>query len=183
MNQVWSNPKPNSSSKPTPKIQNFLESLRHDQAGLRPDSPFGPNPFLEINRQKELEKARVAQFHAARIKEWESVYSAKDKQIQKQIEQIREELQKLAKQVVKYDQNIKQAIQTEVVKPGSYHLSFFEHIRQIIEVLRKNVTEANSWLSVFKKRSKSKGVFWTKSKTGGSAYMFSGEHAITRSVG
>jgi hypothetical protein len=91
--------------------------------------------------------------------------------------------QKLAKEIVRYDQNIKQAILTETVNPGTYHLSFFEHIRQIIALLKKNVSEASNWLAVFNKRSKSKGTFWNKAKTGGSAYMFSSEHVISRSIG
>lgn len=152
--------------------------------GSRFESPFGANPFAEFNRQKEIEKQRVAQFHQARLKEWEQIYSAKDKQVEKKIEEIRQELQALAKQIVKYDQNITQAIQTQVVTPGVYHISFFEHIKQIIALIRKNVTEANSWLSVFKKRSAQKGgAFWNNAKKGGTSYMMSGEHSASRSAG
>lgn len=183
MNQAWPSPKTKSTQTGSPKVQNFLETLRNSSGNMpRPESPFG-NPFAEFNKQKEIEKMRIAQFQQSRQKEWETVYSAREKQIQKQIEQLREELQKLAKEIVRYDQNIKQAIQTEIVNPGTYHLSFFEHIRQIIALLKKNVSEASNWLAVFNKRSKSKGTFWNKAKTGGSAYMFSSEHVISRSIG
>lgn len=174
--------KSNQGSQASPKIQNFLESLRNNSGNSGQESPFG-NPFAEFNQQKEIEKARIAQFQNARNKEWESVYSAKDKQIEKQIEQIRDELKALAKEIVKYDQNIKQAIQGPITNPGVYHINFFEHIRQIISLLRKNVSEANSWLTVFNKRSKSQGTFWNKAKSGGSAYLFSSEHSISRSIG
>jgi hypothetical protein len=97
--------KSNQGSQTSPKIQNFLESLRNNSSNSGQESPFG-NPFAEFNQQKEIEKARIAQFQNARNKEWESVYSAKDKQIEKQIEQIRDELKALAKEIVKYDQNI-----------------------------------------------------------------------------
>ena len=188
MNQSFALPKANSNSKPVaPKVANFLESLKNNQAA-RPgnpfESPFGANPFTEFNRQKEVEKVRIAQFHQARQKEWEQVYSAKDKQIAQKIEEIRNELKALAKQIVKYDQNITQAIATQVVTPGAYHLTFFEHIREVIALIRKNVSEANSWLSVFKKRGAQKGgAFWANTKKGGTAYMMSDEHAIARSVG
>jgi len=182
MNQATSSFKPKSSSQTSPKIQNFLESLRNNSSVSNQESPFG-NPFAEFNQQKEIEKARIAQFHNARNKEWESVYNAKNKQIERQIEQIREELKSLAKEIVKYDQNIKQAIQTQVVNPGVYHVTFFEHIRQIISLIRKNVSDANNWLAVYNKRSKSKGTFWKNAKTGGSAYLFSSEHSVTRSIG
>ncbi|MBI2310692.1 hypothetical protein HYU90_02630 [Candidatus Collierbacteria bacterium] len=188
MNQLGSTSKTSSSTKSTfPKVNNFLETLKNNQAspmGNRFESPFGANPFAEFNRQKEVEKQRVAQFHQARLKEWEQVYSAKDKQIEKQIEEIRQELQALAKQIVKYDQNVTGAIQAQVVTPGIYHVSFFEHIKQIIALIRKNVTEANSWLSVFKKRSAQKGgAFWENTKKGGTSYMMSGEHSASRSAG
>ncbi len=188
MNQLGSLTKTSTGTKPAlPKVNNFLESLKNNQAapmGGHFESPFGANPFAEFNRQKEIEKQRVAQFHQARLKEWEQVYSAKDKQVEKKIEEIRQELQALAKQIVKYDQNIIQAIQTQVVTPGVYHISFFEHIKQIIALIRKNVSEANSWLSVFKKRSAQKGgAFWNNTKKGGTSYMMSGEHSAARSAG
>lgn len=186
MNQSFSLPKTNTSQKPiNPKVNNFLESLKNNQAAGGPfESPFGANPFTEFNRQKEVERLRVAQFHQARQKEWEQVYSAKDKQIAQKIEEIRNELKALAKQIVKYDQNITQAVQSQVVNPGTYHLTFFEHLREVIALIRKNVTEANSWLSVFKKRGKQKGgAFWANTKRGGSAYMMSDEHAVSRSAG
>ncbi len=188
MSQLFANPKASQSPKQTsPKIQNFLESLKGNPlSGGSPfggESPFGESPFAQMNRQKELEKQRVAQFHQARIKEWEQVYSSKDKQIQKQIEDIRLQLKDLAKQIVKYDQNITAAIQTQVVNPGSYHLSFFEHLRNTIELLRKNVAEANSWLATFNRRGQQKGAFWKNASKGGTAYMMANEHAISRSVG
>lgn len=188
MNSLFANQKTSSASQAPQKVNNFLESLKNTSiptGGSRLESPFGTNPFTEFNRQKEIEKQRVAQFHQARLKEWDQVYSAKDKQIEKKIEEIRNELQALAKQVVKYDQNITQAVQSQVVNPGTYHLTFFEHIREVIALIRKNVAEANSWLSVFKKRSASKkgGAFWGNTKKGGSAYMLSNEHSIARSAG
>lgn len=187
MNSLFANPKTNTGGAKAPqKVNNFLETLKNNSIPARNfESPFGANPFTEFNRQKEVEKQRVAQFHQARLKEWEQVYSARDKQIEKKIEEIRQELKALAKQIVKYDQNVTQAIQTQVVSPGTYHVSFFEHIRQIIALIRKNVAEANSWLSVFKKRSASKkgGAFWANTKKGGSSYMLSNEHAIARSAG
>lgn len=189
MNQIFANQKPTAGNKPqAPKIQNFLESLKNNPMGGSPfgggESPFGADsPFAAMNRQKELEKQRVAQFQQARMKEWEQVYSAKDKQVQKQIEDIRLQLKELAKQIVAYDQNVNAAIQMQVVKPGTYHMTFFEHIRNIIEMLRKNVAEANSWLSTFKKRGQQKGAFWKNSAKGGTAYMMANEHAISRSVG
>lgn len=187
MNQSFALPKANTSTKPAlPKVTNFLESLKNNQVnpGNPFESPFGANPFTEFNRQKEIERQRVAQFHQARQKEWEQVYSAKDKQIAQKIEEIRQELKALAKQIVKYDQNITQAIAAQVVTPGTYHLTFFEHIREVIALIRKNVSEANSWLSVFKKRGAQKeGAFWANTKKGGTAYMLSEEHAIARSAG
>ena len=187
MNQSGNSKPSLGTNQASPKVNNFLETLKNNQAapmGNRFESPFGENPFAQFNRQKEVEKQRVAQFHQARLKEWEQIYSAKDKQVEKQIEEVRKELQALAKQIIKYDQNVTAAIQTQVVNPGVYHITFFEHIREIISLIRKNVSEANSWLSVFKKRSAQKGgAFWNNAKKGGTSYMMSGEHSASRSAG
>ncbi len=186
MQNPWGTNQASGGSKSNPpKIQSFIESLKNNpnNGGFsRPEGSFN-SPFSELNKQKEIEKQRVAQFHQARLREWEHVYSAKDKQIQRQIESIREELKALVKQIVKYDQSIKTAVEQEVVSPGAYHVSFFEHIKLMLSQIRKNVQSANSWLSLYNRRRKQKGAFMDNAKSGGSAYMFSNEHSVTRSVG
>src|SRR5450759_5278901 len=98
MTNNWSNQsKPNA---PDAKIQNFLEALRSSQSKSEfpnQEATPGQNPFSEFQNRKEIEKKRIEEFQNARTSEWNRVYSSKDKEIAKRIEQIRLELQKLAK--------------------------------------------------------------------------------------
>jgi len=176
------------SSSSSPKLTNFIETLKQRQqvrglSGLR--SPDGPLPFSfsEIKKAKELEKRRIEQFHQARSKEWAGVYSAKQKQIEKRIEEIREQLKVLVKKIVKFELNVTQAVSTQNPEPGIYHLSFFDHLRTVIELLKKNITEANSWLSLYNQRSKKKGHYWGQAKKQGTTFTLNQERQLATSIG
>jgi len=171
----------NSSS---PKLNSFIEALKQRQQtnSTSPDRPSSFS-FSELNRSKELEKKRIEQFHQARSKEWAGIYSAKQKQIEKRIEEIREQLKVLIKQVVKFELNIVQAVSTQIKEPGDYHVSFFEHIRVVLELLKKDIVEANSWLSLYNQRSKKKGHYWGMAKKKGSSFTASDERQVATSIG
>jgi hypothetical protein len=171
----------NSSS---PKLNSFIEALKQRQQvnGASPDRP-SPFSFSEVHKSKELEKKRIEQFHQARNKEWAGIYSAKQKQMEKRIEEIREQLKTLIKQVVKFELNVVQAVSMQIKEPGDYHVSFFEHIRVVLELLKKDIVEANSWLSLYNQRSKKKGLYWGMAKKKGSSFTESGERQVATSVG
>ena len=175
----------NTSKSNSPQLSSFIEALKQRQQSRGPASPDGPGqlPFSEVRRSKELEKKRVEQFHQARSKEWAGTYSAKQKQMEKRIEEIREQLKILIKQVVKFELNVTEAIATKTPEPGVYHISFLEHIKTVIELLKKNITEANSWLSLYNQRSKKKGHYWGKAKSQGTSYTLSEERQLTTSIG
>lgn len=183
MNQGTSS---NTNSSSSPQLSSFIEALKQRQQtrGLS-SSPDRPSqlPFSEMKRTKELEQKRVEQFHQARSKEWAGVYSANQKQMEKRIEEIREQLKLLVKQIVKFDLNVTQAISNATPEHGVYHVSFFEHIKTVIELLRKNITEANSWLSLYNQRSKKKGHYWNKAKTQGTSFSLSEERQLATSIG
>ena len=182
------NPGSSNTSNSSPKLSSFIEALKQRQQTRGPQSPDSlktPSPlsFSEMGRSKELEKKRVEQFHQARNKEWAGVYSAKQKQVEKRIGQIQEQLKILVKQVVAFEQNVAQAVSTESPEPGSYHISFFEHIKIVIELLKKDIVEANSWLTLYNQRSKKKGHYWGMAKKKGSSFPSSGERQVATSIG
>jgi hypothetical protein len=182
------NPTSANTNSQSPKLTNFIEALKQRQMSrgfsdsTSPDRSFPPS-FPEIKRTKELEGKRIEQFHQARSKEWAGVYSAKQKQMEKRIQEIREQLKILAKQITKFETNVTQAISTESPEPGIYHVSFFEHIKIVIELLKKDILEANSWLSTYNQRSKKKGLYWGIAKKKGNSFTQSEERQLTTSVG
>lgn len=173
------------SNSQSPKLQSFIEALKQRRQAGGPISPDRPSslPFQEIKRTKELEKKRIEQFHQARNKEWAGVYSAKQKQTEKRINEIINQLKILAKQIVKFELNVTQAIATETPTPGEYHVSFLEHIKTVIELLKKNVAEANSWLSLYNQRSKKVGHYWGMAKKKGTSFTLSDERQVATSIG
>lgn len=168
---------PNPNQQTPAQIQNFLEALRERNA-------HNPQPNLESFTQKqELEKRRVAEFHSNRLAEWRSIYSTKDKQIQEAIKEIREKLEQLAQNVARFDQNVSQAVFTPVAKPGVYHQSFFEHIQNIIEFLQQQVSDSNSWLAAYRKRSKGRGFYREQADQRGTSFTLHDERQLATSVG
>ncbi|MBU1200752.1 hypothetical protein KJ953_04475 [Patescibacteria group bacterium] len=176
----------NTNNSSSPKLTSFIEALKQRQQSrgslASPDRP-SPFSFPEINKNKELEKKRIEQFHQARSKEWAGVYSAKQKQMEKRIEEIREQLKILIKQVVKFDLNVIQAVSLRTREPGNYHINFFEHIGIVIELMKKDIVEANSWLSLYNQRSKKIGHYWGMAKKKGASFTLNDERQIATSIG
>ena len=171
-------------STPNPKIQSFLEALRNSQGKTSDNGNFErPNPFAEFQQKKEAEKNRTELFFKARQQEWNRVFSAKEKQTEQRIEEIREQLKQLAKQVKKLDVNLVKAVQSPVAQAGEYHLNFLEHIKNMIYIFNLKVQEANSWLEVYNSRSQKKGAYWGMAKKSGNNFTQANERTVATSVG
>lgn len=166
------------------KIQSFLEALRNSQGGYTENQPEkGKNPFAEFQMKKEIEKRRAEQFLQARQQEWNKVYSSKEKLAQKRIEEIRDQLKSLAKQVKQLDINLLRAVESPVVEAGEYQENFLLHIQKIIRIFSLEAQETNSWLELYHARSTKKGVYWSMAKSKGNSYTQSNERNVATSVG
>lgn len=180
-----SNTGSSSGSQGNTKIQSFLEALRNSQARTSENSSEQPstNPFAEFQHKKEAEKRRAEQFFQARQQEWNKVFSAKEKQTHARIEELREQLKALAKQVKQLDKNLLKAVESPVVEVGEYHENFLVHIQKMIQLFSLQVQEANSWLTLFNSRSAKKGTYWSMAKSKGNNYTQSNERSVATSVG
>lgn len=167
------------------KIQSFLEALRASQSGgpRTTSQESSQNPFAEFNAKKEAEKRRAEQFLQARQQEWNKVFSAKEKQREQRIEEIRAQLKELAKQVKRLDKNLVKAVEAPVVEAGVYHESYIEHIRNMIRLFSLKVNKANSWLEMYNSRSAKQGAYWGQAKSHGTSFTLNNERAIATSVG
>ena len=177
-------PKANSSS----NIQNFLETLRG--SGARSGTSFGDenspqkrNLFAEYQQKKEVENRRVEQFQAARSKEWAQVFSAKEKQVEKRVLEIREQLKKLITKLDRVESNVTQAIYTQPTESGEYYVSFYDHLLLVVQLMLKNANDANNWLELYNQRSAKKGHYWGAAKKSGTSFTQSNERAVATSIG
>lgn len=185
MSQNWTDSAGNNSG--NVKIQNFLEALRNSQSRSslpgNSENPPSRNQFSELQAKKEIEKKRVEQFHQQRNQEWNKVFSAKEVQNERKIENIREQLKALSKQIKRLDSNIVKAVQTPVIEHGIYHENYLEHLKKIIHLFGLKVNQANSWLEVYQGRSKKVGAYWGMAKSKGSSYTQNNERSIATSIG
>lgn len=177
------NPQNSSPTKPyqqNPQFNTFLETLR-EKSGY--DSGAKPSFVEQFNQKKEIEKRRIAEFHHSRLQEWHSLYSSKEKQTQRAIEEIRHELKRLAKDILKFDNTINQTIFSPIQNPGVYHQTLLEHIRQIIFAIRQQVSDSNSWIALYRQKAKKQGHYWQQTGKSGSSFMLNNERQIATAVG
>lgn len=138
---------------------------------------------MEKQRQEMNEEKQRALLHKEfQMTEVFNLREEKDKQV---IKELQEQLQKLASDMNNLEASATTSIHSDVVNPGTYHVSFFQQLLNFVVLMRKRVNEANTWIQMFQSKNAKKQGFWGKvySKQGGTAYMMSQEHQIARSVG
>lgn len=168
------------------KIQSFLEALRASQPTRNSENigeQSATNPFAEFQHKKEAEKRRAEQFLQARQQEWNKVFSAKEKQTRQRIEEIREQLKALAKQLKQLDNNLHKAVESPIVESGEYHESFLIHIQKMIQLFSLEAQETNSWLALYNSRSSKKGFYLGMAKSKGTSFTQANERSVATSVG
>jgi len=177
------------SSKPTnPKIQSFLESLRKRSISSGPlnraeTNSHNPYSFENYQEKKRLEQRRKEEFFRTRSKEFTQVYSLTKKREEAKIEQLIQELRSLAKSMKQLKKEVEVAVEQRPIEVGEYQISFIDHLRQTLEVLRKDVESASSWLHVFNSRKSKKSYYWAMAQSKGTKFTLSEERGLATSIG
>ena len=78
---------------------------------------------------------------------------------------------------------VKKATLQAVVEPGTYHETFFDRIRKLIELARKKLAESETWMQIFNNRSQKRSHYWGQVKKSGTKYMLSQERYMATQVG
>lgn len=102
---------------------------------------------------------------------------AERKRLEEEINKVREELYLAIKQMKSLDSSIKEAEKTiisPISNPGIYYVSFFEKLKTILQVLRQNIQESKSWLTMVFEKKRKRG-YWQMAKKGGSTFLLSHE--------
>lgn len=164
------------------KASNFLEILKNSSAqrnGVRA-------PEERLAREQYLRG-----LFAEKVKRTEKeLYNGKNRQLQKEtqvlLEQTVQELKELKKANASLGKEVEKAVFNPPDKPSPYFFSFLLHVRKIIREAREAVESSATWLSAQNERKTKKGSFWStflNKKKGGSQFLLSGEHYLTRSAG
>jgi len=145
---------------------------------IRDESDNHLNSLKESSKETQ-EKLEQLQFVKSQEK---LIYTQKRQEEKEKIREILEEIKTLKKGIRNLDKEIDKATEQTSVIIGTYHINFFEKIRENLVLLRKNVENASSWLEIFNKRVAKKN-YWSQSKKAGTQWSMSGERYLATSVG
>lgn len=172
-------------SSQNPSVQSFLESLRQQPSHAdSPDtSPF--SSFEKFQEKKRLEEQRKAEFFQSRTREFHEVYSLKKRQEENKVKQIHEQIKQMTKSMRKLKKEVDVAVQENLTEEnaGIQQESFLDHIKIMLDLLKRQIDSSQTWLHVFNQRSKKKSYYWGQVKKSGSSFMLSNERSVATSVG
>ncbi len=115
----------------------------------------------ELLKQKQREALRKKLHDQINPTEQTALFDAREREVKKQIDQLRSELKLLAKDVSKFEKEVEMTLMTEVTEPGqsgTYFINFFHKLRSFIMLLRQKIKSASTWMKASngKKKKKSK---------------------------
>lgn len=113
----------------------------------------------------------------------EQTTSQENRGLQMQIEQVLEEIKKLANTTQELEIEYREVIvEQRIEKPGKYHVRFFEWMLSAIRTARMRVEESSSWLSMFASKKK-KREYWNMFKKHGTTFGLSNERVVATQTG
>lgn len=171
--------------KPTQSYTNdsILESLRTLGGGVGKTAlrslfgEFRPNQPYDLSRERQPipQMRRPEAFVRPQAK-------LEETGIKEKIESVRMELRALAQAVKQLHSEITNQVDQAPVDPGIYHLNFFERLKGILKILRQQVEDSRSWLTLWTSRKKKIG-FWGKYKKHGTQFGLSSERTVATQAG
>ena len=170
-----------SSFKQQAKDAAFGVPSKPQSGDLKAEQPFNFENYLK-SRERQIE-SREKQKYERKIQEERLIFHHKQEEAKLQIKAVQEELKKLASATTGLSNEVKKAVFTAAVEPGTYHENFFDRIRNLIELARKKIVESKSWLETFNKRSKKRSHYWFNVKKSGTKFMLSQERYMATQVG
>ncbi len=138
-----------------------------NQSGGQYD-PFEQKPTDIFDQQQQLEKARKAeQLKSRRLElhrqinpvDARDVFNARERQVREELEKTRYELQALAQEIAAFNKEIDIVTFQAVVNPGQEGTgtrTFFQKLREWIQLLRQQIHAAQTWATQIKSKKKRK---------------------------
>ncbi|HVT01162.1 MAG TPA: DUF5660 family protein [Patescibacteria group bacterium] len=103
--------------------------------------------------------------------------------IQRSVDEIRIEIQKLIKTSKLVERTVKDATADKApVKPGKYHINFFEFVLGVIREATRKLEDTNAMGAVFTSK-KQQSKYWNSYKSHGTSFGLSGERSSATQTG
>lgn len=116
------------------------------------------------------------------VRPTEKVIFHEDAKIKQQLDAVRAELAALTKSMHMLNIEIQKAVAEAPVAPGIYHVTFYEKLRSLLAMLREQIDDSRSWLTMHQSRKKKAG-YWGMFKKHGTTFGLSNERSIATSAG
>ena len=175
------------------KSNGFLEAFKASAANsgatsseLRPGNDFSVSEAFRVEEAKKLENdKRFKEIMMAKQHEDEDRqrFLNKQKEVEKQIESLRDAILKIAKSTQNFSSEVEKAAFQAPANPGKYHLGFFETLKRSLEIIKKRLDDSASWMQEFNKRKDRVPFFWAQFKKSGTKYMLSSERSAQMAPG
>ncbi len=145
----------------------------------------------EVSFGKEAAKERRAEVEPGIDYAGEIIHAearrvqAENREVSQRLEEIRVELVKMrqaSKELESAFKDVTRETMTQAVKPGKYHLNFFEWMLSTIQNARVRIESSASWLGALAGK-KGKKDFWSLAQSHGTSYSMSSERAVAQQVG
>ena len=130
----------------------------------------------EAREQERLVAQQQEETLLARMK-------ARQEEVKKEIEGIRDAILKIAKSLGAVGHEFEKAAFQAPASPGKYHVSFFEKLREALEIVKKRLDDSASWMHTTNQRAKKMPYFWQQVQTSGAKYQFSSERYMQMGAG
>lgn len=145
------------------------------------------NNFPDIyQKESELEKKyqKQARWQAEVARKEEHVlFSRADRETKLHVQALRQEIHQLAKATNELAKEVEVASFQMPSEAGTYHINFFEKLRNLIKSLRSQIQESSMWLAEWNKKAKKKNFYWGQFKKSGTNFMLSSDRQVSTQTG
>lgn len=102
--------------------------------------------------------------------------------IKEKVAEVRAQLVGLSTTIKKFNREVERAVEDISARPGVYHLNFLERLRGVIMILRQQIEDSSSWLTLWSHR-KQKKQYWGMYKKHGTSFGLSSERGVSTQAG
>lgn len=165
----------------------IFNSLSPFSQNLPPAEP-SRNTSEPFPREADLEKkyrSKVSNLEIIRREE-KILFNREQKETQNQVNNLQEEIKKLAKSTAELASEAKEAEMSamqEAPLVGTYHINFFIRLRKLIATLHEQIHESSLWLSAWNKKAQKRNHYWNQFKKSGSKFLLSSDRYTATQAG
>lgn len=103
--------------------------------------------------------------------------------LEQKIEMVRREIKSLIASVNLFNKEIEKTVEEAPVEAGVYYINFYERLRSLVMLLREQVEDSRTWLSLWQSKKKKYLNFWGMFKKKGTQWGLSSERRIATQAG